>query len=269
MKVVILLSRVTTVKTFRQYDSRWGKHYYPNATYNMHSSGCGPTSCADVIASHPSHGSVTPETIRKYMLNNGYCAAGKGTYWSGIGAALKKYGFTVINHETMPAFFKEMAKNGRRGIILFGKGTRGGVTWTTGGHFLAVSGHKVSNGKNYLYMHDPGGRRHDGWYCYETTMKGLVKQVWSCYIKNESSIKKETAKTPVYPTVDLKKGSKGEQVKRLQKCLNKLMKANLTVDGIFGDKTLKAVKDFQKKYKLAVDGIVGTKTRAKIKSLMG
>ena len=55
----------------------------------------------------------------------------------------------------------------------------------------------------------------------------------------------------------------------MQKCLNKLTKANLTVDGIFGDKTLKAVKDFQKKYKLAVDGIVGTKTRAKIKSLMG
>ena len=263
------MSRVTNVKTFRQYDSRWGSHYYPNATYTMTGSGCGPTACADVIASHPSHGSVTPETLRKYMLNNGYVAAGKGTYWSGIGAALKKYGFTVTNHESMTAFFKEMAKTGRRAILLFGKGTRGGVTWTTGGHFLACSGHKKSDGKNYLYMHDPGGRKHDGWYCYETTMKGLIKQVWSCYIKNESSIKPTVETTPVYPTADLKKGSKGEQVKRLQNCLNKIMKSGLVVDGIFGDKTLSAVKSFQKKYKLVVDGIVGTKTRAQIKKLMG
>ena len=46
------------------------------------------------------------------------------------------------------------------------------------------------------------------------------------------------------------------------------MHSGLTVDGIFGDKTLTAVKAFQKKYKLVVDGIVGAKTRAKIKSLL-
>ena len=147
----------------------------------MHSSGCGPTACADVIASSPKHKDITPETLRKYMISNGFCVAGAGTAWSGIGAALQKYGFSVKNHDTMPAFFAEMKKAGRCGILLLTKGTRGGVTWTTGGHFLACSGHKVSNGKNYLYMHDPGGRKHDGWHCYETTMKGLVRQVWSCY----------------------------------------------------------------------------------------
>lgn len=186
------MGRVTSVKTFRQYDSRWGSHKYPNTRYTMHSSGCGPTACADVIASSPKHKNVTPETLRKYMISNGFCVAGAGTAWSGIGAALQKYGFSVKNHDTMPAFFAEMKKGGRCGILLLTKGTRGGVTWTTGGHFLACSGHKVSNGKNYLYMHDPGGRKHDGWYCYETTMKGLVRQVWSCYIKDET---KDAAKT--------------------------------------------------------------------------
>lgn len=186
------MSRVTSVKTFRQYDSRWGSHKYPNTRYTMHSSGCGPTACADVIASSPKHKNVTPETLRKYMISNGFCVAGAGTAWSGIGAALQKYGFSVKNHDTMPAFFAEMKKSGRCGILLLTKGTRGGVTWTSGGHFLACSGHKVSNGKNYLYMHDPGGRKHDGWYCYEITMKGLVRQVWSCYIKDET---KTAAKT--------------------------------------------------------------------------
>ena len=55
---------------------------------------------------------------------------------------------------------------------------------------------------------------------------------------------------------------------KLQKCMNKLMKSRIAVDGIFGTNTEKAVKIFQKKYKLEVDGIVGPKTRAKIKYLL-
>ncbi len=63
-----------------------------------------------------------------------------------------------------------------------------------------------------------------------------------------------------YSTV--KKGSKGEDVKTLQTMLNKVDKAGLTVDGIFGSGTEKAVKNFQKANSLTVDGIVGSKTWA-------
>ncbi|MBO7732047.1 MAG: peptidoglycan-binding protein [Methanobrevibacter sp.] len=53
----------------------------------------------------------------------------------------------------------------------------------------------------------------------------------------------------------LKKGCKGADVKELQKTLG-----GLTADGIFGDKTLKKVKAFQKAHKLSVDGKVGKNT---------
>lgn len=53
----------------------------------------------------------------------------------------------------------------------------------------------------------------------------------------------------------LKKGCKGNDVKELQKVLG-----GLSVDGIFGDKTLDKVKTFQKNKKLAVDGKVGKNT---------
>lgn len=79
------------------------------------------------------------------------------------------------------------------------------------------------------------------------------------------------AKKPVklkVPTRTLQKGAAGEQVKRLQRCLNKIMGAGLKVDGSFGPATLKAVKAFQRRYGLAVDGSVGPKTRAKIKKLI-
>ncbi|MCB6992444.1 N-acetylmuramoyl-L-alanine amidase [bacterium 210820-DFI.6.37] len=76
------------------------------------------------------------------------------------------------------------------------------------------------------------------------------------------------SKTPEYPTITLQKGATGGQVKRLQRCLNKLIKAGLAVDGDFGPATEKAVKAFQRKYGLVVDGSAGPKTRAKIKALL-
>lgn len=56
----------------------------------------------------------------------------------------------------------------------------------------------------------------------------------------------------------LKNGSRGEEVKVLQK------KLNITADGIFGANTEKNVKEFQAKNGLVADGIVDAKTWAKL-----
>lgn len=66
----------------------------------------------------------------------------------------------------------------------------------------------------------------------------------------------------------LKKGDKRAQVSILQKDLNYVIKAGLTADGIFGNKTEVALKKFQKKYGLTVDGIYGRATYNKMKSLI-
>ena len=66
----------------------------------------------------------------------------------------------------------------------------------------------------------------------------------------------------------LKMGSNGSAVKALQKNLNTLIKAKLTVDGEFGTATYNAVIKFQTKYKLTADGIVGENTQKKINSLL-
>ena len=58
----------------------------------------------------------------------------------------------------------------------------------------------------------------------------------------------------VSPT--LKLGSKGDDVKNLQKLLNN-NGYNLVVDGLFGRGTLAAVKDYQVKNSLNADGVVG------------
>ncbi|MEG3861728.1 peptidoglycan-binding domain-containing protein [Microcoleus sp. herbarium12] len=60
----------------------------------------------------------------------------------------------------------------------------------------------------------------------------------------------------------LKHGSRGEDVRKLQKLLNArgVCPEPIALDGIFGRTTLDAVKIFQREAKLPVDGIVGGKT---------
>jgi Putative peptidoglycan binding domain len=60
----------------------------------------------------------------------------------------------------------------------------------------------------------------------------------------------------------LKHGSRGEDVRKLQKLLNArgLCPEPIALDGVFGPTTLDAVKRFQRESHLPVDGIVGGKT---------
>lgn len=58
----------------------------------------------------------------------------------------------------------------------------------------------------------------------------------------------------------LRRGSQGDEVADLQMLLNSKYGYKLDIDGDFGSKTESAVKDFQRKQGLTVDGIVGPKT---------
>ena len=55
-------------------------------------------------------------------------------------------------------------------------------------------------------------------------------------------------------------GSSGNEVKQIQTKLKSWGYYNGSIDGIYGSKTLKAVKSFQKKNGLTVDGIAGPST---------
>ena len=257
-------------KTFRQYDSRWGSHAYPTGSdCTMADSGCGPTACADIIVNHPKHTSKNPVNTKRYMIKNGYAVAGHGTAWDGIDACLKYYGFKVKRCDDMETFWAEMKKDKRWAIVLFGSGTRGGVKWTSSGHFLAATSYKVKDGKHWLYMRDPGQRNNDGWFCYEDHMKGLIKLLWVAWLPSDvTTPKKYTGTFPTLPSKGyLTKGDKGRQVKHLQKFLNWCILLDLDVDGDLGILTMSGIETFQAKYDLAVDGKFGKLSLAKAKTV--
>jgi hypothetical protein len=73
---------------------------------------------------------------------------------------------------------------------------------------------------------------------------------------------------PAVAKPTIKRGSRGENAKLLQKDLNYVINAGLATDGIIGDKSVAAIKSFQRKYGLSVDGIYGNKSYNKMKSLL-
>ena len=75
-------------------------------------------------------------------------------------------------------------------------------------------------------------------------------------------------KNVVVATPTLRKGSKGENVKTLQRNLNAAIGAGLAVDGAFGPACYAAVKKFQSRYGLGADGIYGPNTAAKMKAVL-
>lgn len=70
------------------------------------------------------------------------------------------------------------------------------------------------------------------------------------------------------PTKTVKKGSKGSNVKKVQKFLNWCIKAGLKVDSSCGKNTVAAIKKYQKQYKLKVDGVFGSQSLKKAKKIV-
>lgn len=167
-------------KTFRQYEGAWANNPYPSGN-TMAEQGCGPTAIANILANSilPN---ISPSDTGTYMNNKGYAIANCGSTWAGMTETLRHFGVdcTYITYPSADSIWGHMNKGNRFIVFLFNSGTRGGVTWTGGGHFIAATGYKIEGGKHWFYTRDSGGRKNDGWHCYETTMTGLIGAVWIC-----------------------------------------------------------------------------------------
>ena len=106
------------------------------------------------------------------------------------------------------------------------------------------------------------GLTQDG-VCGESTLKKLNSS--SAIAANDNTSKDEEKKEEEEDGT-LKKGSKGDAVKAVQKRLKELGYYNNSCDGDYGDRTVTAVKAFQKKNGLTQDGVCGESTLKKLNS---
>ena len=236
---------------FKQYSAPWGSLPYPERPSTVASAGCGCCSITHCAIERDQYMDYTPSNVQPFMKR--YAERGHGTLWSGIDEGLRHYGFLDVKRiDNMPDMFKEMSKGNRIGIFLFNKNVApNGTQWTSGGHYVAAVGFKVSNsGKlHYFFTKDSGGRMHDGWYSYEKSMKGCVRMMWIARVPAE--------------TIDLpergyfERGDKSPEIEKIQAYLKKNGLYKGKVGGRIGKRTEKAIKAWQREHGLDPDGKFG------------
>lgn len=168
---------------YRQYDSRWADLPYPTSSSPVSTDGCGLCSVTNSAIELDKYWDATPKTFYSFMKQ--YAVAGNGTLWDGIDAGLKNFIGNCKRFDEMTPFWNEVAKGNRVGVILFRNGSApDGTVWTSSGHYLSFVSYKYLNGEHWLYMKDSGSRCHDGWYCYEESMRGCIRLLWTAEVIN-------------------------------------------------------------------------------------
>lgn len=223
-------------KIFKQYSTQYASLPYPTKASSFGGNGCGCCACLHNIIELALYSEMTPKELAPWMVAQGFAVAGQGTKWAGIPKTLKAFSLDVTEHQTLDGAFAKLdarKRNGLpcQGVILFRAGKRGGITWTSSGHYVSFNDYKVENNKHYLYIKDSGPRDHDGWYCYETQMKGLIPQFFSSM---------STSIATADPDVKV------------------VSVTRLTVDGVGGEKTVKALQRFLWTFE---DGVISGQMR--------
>lgn len=182
--------------------------------------------------------------------------------------ALLDKGLSYANvYSNVDSIAQAIANN--KGCIIGITGKNNG-TWTTKfplpptivdnscwNHWVYVGKAKMIDGKKYIGFINSWGERvgENGWqWITEDYIKSnLVWSVWTMVYNFPKPVN-------LYKfTITMRQGSRGSEVKELQKRVNAL-----PLDGVFGPITKKAVQDWQIKHNLVGDGIVGPLTRAEL-----
>ena len=196
---------------YKQLDSRWSGLPYPTRGSSFGATGCGCCACTHIAIEQSSKAKWTPATLRPWMVKQGYAYVGQGTTWQGITETLKYIGHkevVCVWNDPMTRAWKELNKGNRIGILLVDNSkTPDGTYWTASGHYVAFTDYKVSNDKHYFYIKDSGGRNHDGWFCYEKSIKGALPKLWIVERLEESTpvVNKGKAYSGEYPDINRKK----------------------------------------------------------------
>ena len=133
---------------YKQYDSKWAKIMYSNhgdKAQTIKSSGCGPTSMADIVATLIDS-KVTPPVLCEKSVAWGCRSYNSGTNWDFFPKIAKEYGFSKYLKTTSLATLKACLDSGGYAVASMSKGY-----WTKGGHYICVW--KYADG--YIYANDP------------------------------------------------------------------------------------------------------------------
>lgn len=133
---------------YKQGAKPWGPRMYSNHNdhkQTMANSGCGPTACADVVATLKDK-SVDPWTLAQLAMQWGDRTYNSGTAWTFFGHVADKYHFVKMVETKSFAALKACLDAGGYVVCSMSKGY-----WTSGGHYICAWKYDST----YVYANDP------------------------------------------------------------------------------------------------------------------
>ena len=193
---------------YKQGDPRWGKKMYSNhgdKSQTMANSGCGPTSCADVVATLKDK-SVTPWTLAQLSMEWGDRTYNSGTAWTFFKHVAGKYKFAKFVQTANYSALKACMDAGGYVVCSMKPGY-----WTKSGHFICAWKYDGT----YTYANDPASSTRKKQKTSE--FKKECKQYF-CFYPDASPEPADKADKPVESTP--KRGEKICDISKYQASVN-------------------------------------------------
>lgn len=153
---------------FLQWDPRWGYAEYGEES-NIGLSGCGPVCLSMALYYLTGNEALTPDTIARYSLDNGYYVPGSGTAWALLQDVPALYGLQVSQPKASEQTLRQAIDQGKVVICSMRPGD-----FTAAGHFIVIYGYDEEG----FLVNDPNcvARSRKSWK-YET-LDGQIKNTW-------------------------------------------------------------------------------------------
>ena len=133
---------------YKQGDKKWKNILYTitgNKSQTIGSSGCGPTSMADIQATWVDK-NITPVEMCEYSIKHGHRTKDSGTAWAFFPDIAVDYGYTGFVQTKSMSSARNAIKDGAFVVASMGPGY-----WTSGGHFICL----WKTDDTYMYANDP------------------------------------------------------------------------------------------------------------------
>lgn len=149
---------------------------YKNVAYGssgtIASSGCGPTAMAMVLSNILGK-KISPVEVANYAVKKGFRYVGAGTDEGLFPSIAKAYGLKCTKQSQTKSNIVQSLREGNLIVAHMGPGT-----FTNGGHYIVLAG--VSPDGSKVYVFDPNGNKHTGWYSTSLIQKERKGSIYSC-----------------------------------------------------------------------------------------
>ena len=170
---------------YKQYDPKWANHNYsaPGESKTIKTSGCGPTSAADILATLIDS-KITPVDTAEWSMAHGYKYKNQGTAYAYFTPQFKEYGLTCKMLNSNDA--RNMSEGSKlkfnatiRSLLQepgnFVIACMGPGNWTSGGHYIVA--YKMDN--QFVYICDPASSSAERACNSQSLFFQQIKYAWS------------------------------------------------------------------------------------------